>query len=403
MGRGAAVLLLGMLLGVLLATAAPEPPAGEREQNRRQLAELRQKDPAAYAYWYHQAERFLALPAEEQARLRSLDEQLARLPDSVQEMLLEVLRRYARWQDHLAAADRQFLQEAPNRTERLRRLRQLREQQWQAALPQALRDQLANLSADERAARLACLRHDERQRRRDWRVVAHFWDDLLKGRRFANSLVPSHWEDLDPADRYYVDWVLRPRLSSEEWAQLEQAQGQWPRFPRLLLELADRYPPALSGPRGPAYLKQLPPEIQQLLRKALKSLPPPQANHWEQMLHQQEGHWPQFAQSVVALVHQAHLRLRPDWWPTTREELSEPMQRFLDTSLKPLLLPQEQLALEEARGHWPEYPQTLQRLAETHLLTVPWPTLASSRWERYRLLPSLAERLRRAHAGDFLK
>jgi hypothetical protein len=66
----------------------------------------------------------------------------------------------------------------------------------------------------------------------------------------------------------------------------------------------------------------------------------------------------------------------------------------VDTELKPLLTPAEAELLNKAHGRWPEYPETIQKLAHSYYLTVPWQTLPPqilpnssglSLWDSYRL------------------
>jgi hypothetical protein len=266
-----------------------------------------------------QAQAFLGLAASERQRLERFDDQVRQLPADAQARLLAAGRRYAVWLAQLPQADRQTIQDAADSKERLRRLRAVREQRWRADLPKAIREQLAKLQGKELADRLAVLRDEEQQRRRDWKVAAHFWEELLR-KRPHKFPAPFRFEDLNPEEREYVKHVLRPRLDKAEWDRLSKAQGRWPRFPRLLVELADAHPPALLGPRG----------------------------------------------------------------PTSRRDLSKSVQHFLEHKLQPLLTEEEKASLKKAEGRWPDFPETLQRLAKQHYLTVPWQTLPGPGWDKYR-------------------
>jgi hypothetical protein len=380
------LLLLTALLPAAALAALPGPSAQEVETNRRQLAELRKTDPDAYHRLLASARAFLALPESERQRLQQLDAQLGQLPASGQAQLLRAARRYADWLIGLPEADRKAIQEAPDSKERLRRIRAIRERQWRASLPKTVREQLHKLKGKELAERITALREEEEQHRRDWKIVAHFWDELVKGKRLRGAPAPLRLDDLLPADKVYVEQVLRPRLSSEEWDRLTKSQGQWPRFPRLLVELTDAHPPALLGPRGPTQVKELPREFTMQLTKYLKQQP--KQGRWADWFRMKakEGHWPEFALAVVELAHEAKLHLPRDYWPAGRDELSDAVHRFLKNNLEPVLDSEEKASLKKAEGHWPAFPETLQRLASRHSLTVPWQTLFGprSRWDKYR-------------------
>jgi hypothetical protein len=63
------------------------------------------------------------------------------------------------------------------------------------------------------------------------------------------------------------------------------------------------------------------------------------------------------------------------------------MQTFLRNRLRPKLQPEEEKQLKASEGKWPDFPQTIERLAERHHLTVPWQTLPGARsdWEALRV------------------
>ncbi|MFO0864035.1 MAG: hypothetical protein U0744_05170 [Gemmataceae bacterium] len=65
------------------------------------------------------------------------------------------------------------------------------------------------------------------------------------------------------------------------------------------------------------------------------------------------------------------------------------MQKFVDAELKPKLDRENWLNLARAEGKWPEYPETLQKLAAKHQLEPPWFTLPRDRkqWDAYRIKP----------------
>src|SRR4051812_3344620 len=67
------------------------------------------------------------------------------------------------------------------------------------------------------------------------------------------------------------------------------------------------------------------------------------------------------------------------------------MQEFVDRLFKMLDI-DEKYGLTSAEGHWPEYPTTIQELANKYNLPVPWLTLPGprERWDNYRSLRTAA-------------
>jgi hypothetical protein len=387
--------LLALLLLVAAASsAAPPPPGGagrgaeDPGRNRRELDARRRRDPDGYARLRRDAEAFRALPEARRAALIRLDRRLHARPPAARERLLRLLRRYADWLDALPPADRRAIRAAPDARERLRRVRDIRARQWRQSLPLAVRAELAGLRGQALADRSTRLREDQRERRRDWVVAFRFWNELFRPRRPRHLAMPSRLADLEPQERVYVEKCLRAALSETEWKQLDAAQGQWPRFPRLLVGLADRHPPALDGPRGPSHFKDLPREVQRQLgprvKKAVKKEGP---GAWWQ-LRRHEGKWPAFAVALSAFAHAARFTLAPDFWPARRDDLSRPVREFLEKDLLPALTAAEKdrLGKAEAAGTWPLFPRTIQELAGHHSLEVPWQTLPGprARWEPYR-------------------
>src|SRR5262249_7061682 len=147
------------------------------------------------------------------------------------------------WMEHLPPADRQRLEAAPDSTERLRRIQELRERQWLDRLPRALRDEVQKLPPDQRPARIAELRQEERRRREEWQVAMRHWDELMQKRP-----QPARLEEFPAEVRSFVQETLLPMLSREERDRLQQAEGRWPHYPRTLVELSDKHPILLPGP-----------------------------------------------------------------------------------------------------------------------------------------------------------
>src|SRR6185295_5264073 len=85
------------------------------------------------------------------------------------------------------------------------------------------------------------------------------------------------------------------------------------------------------------------------------------------------------------LANENSMILPMEWWVYNSHGLNPPMKAFLD-KLEPLLDRNETRRLVEATGKWPDYPETIQKLARAHHLDVPWFTLPGNRerWDAYR-------------------
>jgi len=133
-------LLVALLLGAATSADSPSKSAAP-ERDRR-------KDYAA----------FLALPAAQQERIRGLVRDLNQEDPETQGRLLQVMQRYVVWLDRLSAGDRQHVEQAADLTERLARIRKLREKQWIATLSRPDRerlDRVAQRKEQDQARRIA--------------------------------------------------------------------------------------------------------------------------------------------------------------------------------------------------------------------------------------------------------
>jgi hypothetical protein len=366
-------LLLCLLAGPLVAW--PLDGTDSAELNRRALERWRQQ-PEAFAWLREQARIFAALTPEQQLRLLKLDEDLHQQRSAEQARLLDVLKRYADWLTTLSPEERRQIQDAPHRAARLQRIREIRERHWIAAQPKKVRDELAGLAGQPRADALARLHQDERERQRDWRVAATIAAQQQAG---AAPPQPTRLDDLSERDRDYVEHYLRPRLSKAEWEALKEAEKmKWPRFARLLVAFADRYPQALKSPHGPSHVNQLPKEIVDRLKNSKGKIPA-----------SLKGGTPDFSRHVLTTLNarKRKFTMPNEMWPTHRSDLSPAVREFLQKGLEPVLSAAEKRELHDAEGDWPIFPETIQDLAAQHYLVVPWQTFPAprERWDGYRL------------------
>src|SRR5262249_51122014 len=67
--------------------------------------------------------------------------------------------------------------------------------------------------------------------------------DLARRRKITlpQQLGPAHAEEFSPAIREFLSKKLLPVLEQEEKIRLKRAEGQWPRYPQVLLDLARKH------------------------------------------------------------------------------------------------------------------------------------------------------------------
>jgi hypothetical protein len=365
-----ALLLLG---GPLLALG--DPTQDELDRNRRQFEEWRQ-DPRHLERLRAHAKLLLELPDDRRQKILRLDHDIHQEDAAHQARLTSIMDRYAAWLDRLDEKDRQRVKDAPDKNARVAVIRELRDRDWMKYQPKALRDEYARLQGDARLELVKKLRLDERQSRLNWQFAARFWKQLEQG-----TPLPSRLADF-PADvNTYVAEYLRPMLSKEEEDRLENAQGHWPLYPLTLVELADKHPPALPGPKGPKSFAELPTDVKNKFKNKNGNYIP--------KLVKAEGRWPGFAIAVSGFAAGKKNYILPhELWASSKNCLSVPMQNFVGSKLLKVMNSEEKERLRNAEGKWPDYPNAIQDIASKHNLQVPWHTLPGlrERWDSYRVM-----------------
>jgi hypothetical protein len=200
------LLLAGLALSAALAVAGEgTPPAGRA---RRDYAAL------------------LALPDEARERIRRIDREFRRQEPDVQARMLRVMQRYAEWLDRLSPADRQRVAAAPTEKARLAVVREIKERQWLANLPEA--DRMDYLLAEDKEAKRRQLRERERAREMDWQMLLRSAERQEQVRRDIEQ-----WRLAE----------LWPKLRPQERDRLADAQKTKNRnqYLRLLIQHADQH------------------------------------------------------------------------------------------------------------------------------------------------------------------
>jgi hypothetical protein len=377
MKRHLAIVLLFTLTASLWAV--PDPGAEEIDAARQRYAQWRRHpDKLARLRQYWQS--FLALPAERREQILHFDQSLHEEPSTSQARLWNVLERYTDWYNHLSDQDRQKLQAEPDKSKRLALIREMRDSEWMKGQAKAVRVEWAAHTGKARADFVTKLRQEERQRHLEWQMASRFWKKLE-----THEPLPARAEDLPQEVQKYVRDILLPMLEPAELERLKKSEGSWPAYPMLLVELADRHPPALKGPHGPTRIEDLPEPLRDRIYKMKDK-----AVH--KFLDHAKGRWPEFGTAVADLV--ARNKNWPptlpqnELWPQDHTGLKPPMQKFVMEILPAVLTNDEKLKLLHCPKSWPEYPQLIQQLAQAHHLQPPWHSVPEAAgWDpsNYRL------------------
>ncbi len=224
--------------------------------------------------------------------------------------------------------------------------------EWMKNQPKALRDQYEGLAGAAKSALVAKLRLEEQARHQEWLIASRFWSQLDKG-----LPLPARLTDFAQDVQTFVNEYLRPTLSRDEESRLAKASGQWPLYPLLLVELADKHPPALPGDKGPKTFAELPTEVKNKFKNKAGTVSP--------KLLKAEGHWPGFAimLTTIASGKKGNYVLPHELWPTSRNGLSAQMQEFMDQKLAKVLDAEDRLRLNSVDGKWPDYPVAIAGIA----------------------------------------
>lgn len=356
----AAFLLVGAVSPLI---ALSDPEANERERNQKAVENAR-KHPDYHARLKQELLYFRSLSPERQAKLRKLDKDLYAKKSAEYVRLERVLERYSRWYRSLSAEEKKSIDSASDNKERIGRIRELREKQWLAQLPQSQRARLEGTSGAERTRFVARLRDEEKKSRYEFK----FWDDFDQGR------VPRHRKDLAPYARKYFEDRVFPQLNESEKQALHDAEGHWPDFPRTLVRLADAHPslPGPPLPNGVNDLPRLPPKLRDKLEKL-------NGEEFRAKLQDMARKNPGQLQRVAARFFPC----RPeDFPPETRD--------FVTGRLEKALSKDDMARLARAEGKpWPAYPKMVLEMARKHHLEVPKTSLPDpdGYWNKYRDRP----------------
>jgi hypothetical protein len=314
-------------------------------------AAARQPDEGLEARLRQNLEAYRSLPPARRAELRRLDDDLHQQPPAVLVQLEAVLDRYADWFDRLPTADRQRVEQAPDAADRLVVIKEVRQRQWVERLPRSERERIQQAEGDKRAALIQDLRRQDERRRQEWRQAGERWNAV------ANANGKAKLDACPLAVRIFVREFLEPLMSAPETKRLEEFEGHWPGFLQRLAQKADQHKVILLGRPGPTRFEELPADVQ----RQLAGLDATTRSH----LKQAEGRWPDYAIWVTVAAKNKGIKLK------TQLGACSPNDPRFDAATRQFiarlhLYPGQKSQLDQAEGHWPDYPLVLQRLARRH-------------------------------------
>jgi hypothetical protein len=381
---GAILLFLTAAVPVLAFVDPPSDP-DELELNRRRLEKWR-SDPEHYQRLQRDLKAFWELPAEKRGRLRQLDRSLHEADSFTQKRLWAVLERYSNWLERLPEPERKKV-EGADRADRIRVIKELREQQWVERLPLAVRKELESLPREARPARIAALRKEEKERRLAWQKEL---------RRVPKSIErPTRLVEFSPEVQGYVKDVLRPMLSEEEKSLLALAEGgDWPQLARVLLELSEKHPLTLPWFPGQRFT-----QLRDLHNNAeLKGVVASWEPRYVKRLREKAGKWPDFAIEFTMIAREKKIELPRQLGPSRPAEFKPSLEKWVKDTLMPKLAKDEKEGLRRAEGRWPEYPRKLMELSRKNGLDIPGLSLPGPKdfWDRARAaLPEVPDHVLR--------
>jgi hypothetical protein len=371
-------LIVLVLAGVLVPMMCLADASTPSDENRELLAKWKQ-DPEHMARLKRNQAAFRRLSPEAQDRLRKLDHDLTEETPGIRRRLEDVQRRYSAWLGSLSEDQRRSIESAPDRRARLERIRNIRMGEWLRRLPKAQREQLAKLKdGKERNEFIHKLWQEDLDQRADWQAAERNWEQWMRGQG------PQKIQNLSKDMQQYVEKNLNPVLTADEKRRLEEAEGKWPRFPRVLIELIDAHPTSIM-PVGPTRINDLKDSGK------VGFLSAKQREH----LSKFEGKWPEFGIAVRDTHKKGekrHIDLDPRYTPANPKDFPLAVRQFIETRLQPALSEDEQRTLSRQENIWPAYPKLVIELARKHNLPIPVdPIPNAAEWDRYRVRPLLGD------------
>jgi hypothetical protein len=274
----------------------------------------------------------------------------------------------------------------------------VRDREWMKKQPKALQNQFAALSGDAAREFVQKLRDDDLKRHAEWAEAARFWNA-------APSLFIA---ELAPADNERVSFLVAI-LSEDEKRQLVESEGKSPDFPKTLVALSDKYPLALPTKQGPRTFGELPLVLQERFKLPVA---PGIPNTVDLIRKFDNAPWPRIAIQAAEINRKNYMRVKGpgalpyEIWACNYKCLLKRMQTYVDDlTLLPDFTAAELALLNKADGNWPDYPNTINKLAKDHKRPPPpWATAltgSTEPWHHYRA-PKGNDQITQAQLEEFV-
>ena len=236
------------------------------------------------------------------------------------------MESYAIWLDRLTEAERRSVFRAATPNLRAEVIREIREGQWKAQLPEAMRRQLDAADPARHVDLIQKWKDEESERRRAWLLARRNWDSIKQNR------VPWPFADKDGkrdvAEFVHtvlkIDGPVNGRLTPADAERLREAQdsaeksGAWLWYGSLVRDLAAKYPTLPEPAAGKPVL-------------TLGDFPSNfgKKSGDKKNLRKMEGKWPEFALAVAEDAAKANIRLSVSLGPSRPEQFREPLREFV--------------------------------------------------------------------------
>ncbi len=390
------LLILLAMFALMSVWAIAEPSAEEDALQRRTLEALR-KHPDHLVRLRENLQAFNAMSESRKNAVIKLDQELEKTTGKTKERLWNALSRYADWLEELRKSDLlayEKIKYAPDAEARLALIKDQREREWMETQPKKHLDEWDKLKGEARVEYLRKRREAERVKQNQWVIAKRFWVELE--RKDPKDPMPCRLsdfkekgkkkdEEINRVKDYFNDYIF-PYITDAQKKQLDDAEGRWPDFPQTLAKIARQRPAALppKGEKLPTKLSELPKPIQtRVQQKAGKKKLLDELKAFEGRPEEFV-----FASKVVEVgTKKGSVPFEYEFWACNFSSLQKPMQGFM-TELTRKLNEDEKTRLRKSENDWPEYPKTIQKLAEKYNLQPPWHYLPDPdnrwKWDLYR-------------------
>jgi hypothetical protein len=330
---------------------------------------------------------FQSYSPEKQKQIRELDEKLYELPDAQRERLKNVLERYASWLDALPEKSRAKVVGVSEPESRLAAIGELKTIAWVETLPKAQREEYEKAKRSDRPILIEKWKAEEEDRQERWKFALNHWNDLASPRitdllQLDPQIFTLYLKHLDSQ----LPETEKPKLQALVAGLKENDDAKKLNLLIYISIQAERRP-LIPGPMtGPKTYAELPAKVRSFLESPevkwpKKGLPPQVA--------MAVGRWPDFALAVTRVLNrQGVTPPEPIVKASRKEEMPAEVVKYWNEEIEPRLKLSDagRKALENLRaveGKWPEYPETLMKIARGNGFLIPgWMPPKMPAWKK---------------------